>query len=126
MMIRICKHYIPWNLAFLVIAEGVMVFGSVYVGAIIRRLLDFHPILTSEDYVYSKALVVAIASSIAFYIVELYDDRLRIRSSELFIKILMCLFIIFFIVASINFLIPSLNLHGVDYLCSLMVFVPVI
>ena len=39
-MIRICKHYIPWNLAFLVMAESLLVFGSVYIGSIIKRFLD--------------------------------------------------------------------------------------
>jgi len=126
MMIRICKHYIPWNLAFLVIAESVIVFGSVYAGSIIKRFLDFQPILVDMDYTYSKALVIAIATSIIFYVVDLYDTRLYLRRGELFVKISTCLVIIFFIIASTNFLVPSLQLHGIDYLLSLIVFVPVI
>jgi sugar transferase (PEP-CTERM system associated) len=125
-MIRICKHYIPWNLAFLVIAESVIVFGSVYAGSIIKRLLNFHPVLISLDYTYSKAIVIALATVITFYIVDLYDSQLHLRRGEFFVKISTCLVIAFFIIASINFLIPSLQLHSMDYLLSLIVFVPVI
>jgi sugar transferase (PEP-CTERM system associated) len=125
-MIRICKHYIPWNLAFLVIAESVIVFGSVYAGSIIKRLLNFHPVLISLDYTYSKAIVIALATVITFYIVDLYDSQLHLRRGEFFVKISTCLVITFFIIASINFLIPSLQLHSMDYLLSLIVFVPVI
>ncbi len=125
-MIRICKHYIPWNLAFLVIAESVIVFGSVYAGSIIKRFLDFRPILVDMDYTYSKAFVIAISTSITFYIVDLYDSRLYIRRGEFFVKISTCLVIIFFIIASTNFLVPSLQLHNMDYLLFLIVFVPVI
>jgi sugar transferase (PEP-CTERM system associated) len=126
MMIRICKHYIPWNLAFLVIAESMIVFGSVYAGSIIKQFLDFQPILVSVDYTYSKAIVITIATSITFYIVDLYDSQLHLRRLEFFIKISTCLVIIFFIIASINFLVPWLQLHSMDYLLSLIVFVPVI
>jgi sugar transferase (PEP-CTERM system associated) len=126
MMIRICKHYIPWNLAFLVIAESVIVFGSVYVGAIIKQFLDFQPILESVDYTYSKALVITLSTSITFYIVDLYDSQLHLRMAEFFVKILTSLIIIFFTIASINFLVPSLQLHSIDYLLSLIVFVPVV
>ena len=38
---RIFKHYIPWNLAFLVVAESAIVFGSVYAGHVIKHMLDF-------------------------------------------------------------------------------------
>ncbi len=125
-MIRICKHYIPWNLAFLVIAESMLVFGSVYTGSIIKRFFDFQPILAGVDYTYSKALVIALATTITFYIVDLYDSGLLLRKSEFFVKISTCLVIIFFTIASINFLVPSLQLHSMDYLLSLIVFVPVI
>jgi hypothetical protein len=125
-MIRICKHYIPWNLAFLVIAESVIVFGSVYAGSIIKQFLDFQPILVTVDYTYSKALVITLATSITFYIVDLYDSQLHLRRLEFFVKISTCLVIIFFIIASINFLVPWLQLHSMDYLLSLIVFVPVI
>jgi sugar transferase (PEP-CTERM system associated) len=125
-MIRICKHYIPWNLAFLVIAESVIVFGSVYAGSIIKRLLNFHPVLISLDYTYSKAIVIALATVITFYVVDLYDSQLHLRRGEFFVKISTCLVITFSIIASINFLIPSLQLHSMDYLLSLIVFVPVI
>src|SRR5215813_3988229 len=124
MMIRICKHYIPWSLAFLVIAESVIVFGSVYTGSIIKRFLDFQPIIADVDYIYSKALVIALVTAITFYVVDLYDLRLHIRRGEFFVKMLTCLVIIFFIIASINFLVPSLQLHSMDYLLSLTVFVP--
>ena len=126
MMIRICKHYIHWNLAFLVIAESMLVFGSVYTGSIIKRFFDFRPMLAGVDYTYSKALVIALATTITFYIVDLYDSGLLLRKSEFFVKISTCLVIIFFTIASINFLVPSLQLHSMDYLLSLIVFVPVI
>src|SRR5215475_11812301 len=106
-MIRICKHYIPWNLAFLVIAEGIVVFISVYIGSIIKQLLNFQPVIVGVDYAYSKALVIALATVITFYVVHLYDSRLHLRRGEFFVKILTCLIIIFFIIASINFLTPS-------------------
>ena len=125
-MIRICKHYIPWNLAFLVIAESVIVFGSVYVGSIIKRFLDFHPIIADVDYIYPKALVITLATAITFYVIDLYDLRMHLRRGEFFVKISTCLVIIFFIIASINFLAPSLQLHSIDYLLSLIVFVPAI
>ena len=125
-MIRICKHYIPWDLAFLVIAESVIVFRSVYVGCIIKSFFGFYPILESMDYIYSKALVIALATSITFYVVDLYGSRVHLRRSEFFVKISTSLFIIFFIVASISFLMPSLQLHSTDYLLSLIVFVPAI
>jgi len=125
-MIRICKHYIPWNLAFLVIAESVIVFGSVYAGSIIKRSFGFQYMLAEADYTYSRALVIALAAAMTFYIVDLYDSGLHLRGGEFFVKILTCLVIIFFIVASINFLMPSLQLHSMDYLLSLIVFVPVI
>src|SRR5262249_34649613 len=126
MMIRICKHYIPWNLAFLVIAESVIVFGSVYVGSIIKRFLDFHTIIADVDYIYPKALVITLATTITFYVVDLYDPRMHLRRGEFFVKISTCLVIIFFIIASINFLASSLQLHSIDYLLSLIVFVPAI
>jgi len=125
-MIRICKHYIPWNLAFLVIAESMLVFGSVYTGSVIKRFFDFQPILAGVDYTYAKALVIALATTISFYIVDFYDSGLLLRKSEFFVKISTCLVIIFFTIASINFLVPSLQLHSMDYLLSLIVFVPVI
>ena len=125
-MIRICKHYIPWNLAFLVIAESMIVFGSVYAGSIIKRFLDFQPILVGVDCTYSKALVIALATAITFYVVDLYDSRLHLMRGEFFVKISTSLVIMFFIIASINFLVPSLQLHSMDYLLSLIVFVPVI
>src|SRR4030095_2928950 len=126
MMIRICKHYIPWNLAFLVIAESVIVFGSVYASAIIKQFLDFQPILESIDCMYSKALVITLTTSITFYIVDLYDSQLHLSMAEFFVKISTCLIIIFFIISSINFLVPSLQLDSIDYLLSLTIFVPVI
>src|SRR5713101_143653 len=125
-MIRICKHYIPWNLAFLVIAESVIVFGSVYADSIIKQFLHFQPIPADVDYTYSKALVIALATAITFYVVDLYSSRLHLRGGEFLVKFSMCLVIIFFIVASINFVIPSLHLHSMDYLSSLIVFVPAI
>jgi FlaA1/EpsC-like NDP-sugar epimerase len=126
MMIRICKHYIPWNLAFLVIAESVIVFGSVYASAIIKQFLAFQPILESIDCMYSKALVITLTTSITFYIVDLYDSQLHLSMAEFFVKISTCLIIIFFIISSINFLVPSLQLDSIDYLLSLTIFVPVI
>src|SRR5262249_8855081 len=126
MMIRICKHYIPWNLAFLVIAESVIVFGSVFAGSLIKRFLDFQPVLVNTDCTYSKALVIALAAAITFYVVGLYDPELHLKRSEFFVKISTCLVIIFFVIASINFLTPSLQLHSIDYLLSLIVFMPVI
>ena len=126
MMLRICKHYIPSNLAFLVIAESVIVFGSVYAGSILKQFLDFQPILASVDYTCSKAFVITLATFITFYIVDLYDSQLHLRRAEFFVKISTCLVIIFFIIASIKFLAPSLQLHSMDYLLSLIVFVPVI
>src|SRR5438034_7341818 len=97
-MIRICKHYIPWNLAFLVVAESVIVFGSVYAGSIIKRFLDFQPILAGVDYTYSKALVIALTTAITFYVVDLYDSGLHVRKGEFFVKISICLVIIFFVI----------------------------
>jgi len=126
MMIRICKHYIPWSLAFLVIAESVIVFGSVYAGSMINRFLDFHPMLASADCTYSKALIITIVTSITFYVVDLYGSNSHIKNSEFFVKMSMYIFITFLIISSINFLIPSLNLHMSDYILSLIVFVPVI
>src|SRR5437016_5099983 len=125
-MIRICKHYIPWNLAFLVIAENLLVFGSVYTGAMIKRFLAFQPLFARVDSTYAKALVIALATTLTFYIVDLYDSGLHLRKSEFFVKISTCLVMIFFTIASINFLVPSLHLHSMDYLLSLLVFVPVI
>src|SRR5215813_4434009 len=125
-MIRICKHYIPWNLAFLVIAESVIVFGSVYAGSIIKQLLNFQPVLAGLSYMHSKSLVIALSTVITFYIVDLYDSQLHLRRGEFFVKISTCLIITFFIIASVNFLMPSLQLHSMDYLLSLVVFVPAI
>src|SRR5215467_16406077 len=122
-MIRIFKHYIPWNLAFLVVAESVIVFGSVYAGSIIKRFLDLQPVIVDVDYIYLKAFVIALATTICFYVVDLYDLQIHIRKGELFIKILTCIVILFFIIASINFIVPSLQLHSIDYLLSLVVFV---
>jgi hypothetical protein len=126
MMIRICKHYIPWNLAFLVVAENVIIFASVYAGAIIKPFLDFHHVPTELDYVYLKALIISIATTITFYIVDLYDSELHTRRNEFLLKISICFTIIFFIIISINILVPSLQLHGIDYFMSLIVFAPVI
>src|SRR5262245_7272979 len=126
MMIRIFKHYIPWNLAFLVVAESVIVFGSVYAGYIIKRFLDLQIAIVDVNYIYLKAFVIALATTITFYIVDLYNLHLHIRKGELFIKILTCLVILFFIIASVNFIAPSLQLHSIDYLLSLVVFVPII
>ena len=125
-MIRICKHYIPWNLVFLVIAESMIVFGSVYTGSIIKQFLNFQPVLADLGYIYSKALVIALATVITFYVVDLYDSQLHLRRGEFLVKISTCLVIIFFIIASVNFLMPSLQLHSIDYLLSLIVFAPVI
>jgi len=125
-MIRICKHYIPWNLAFLVIAESVIIFGSVYVGSIIKQLLDFHPIIVDVDYICPKAFIITLTTIVTFYVVDLYDPRMHLRRGEFFVKISTCLVIIFFIIASINFLVSSLQLHSIDYLLSLIVFVPTI
>jgi len=125
-MIRICKHYIPWNLAFLVMAESVLVFGSVYTGAIIKHCLDVQSLFAGGDSTYSKALVIALTTTITFYIVDLYDAGLHLRKGEFFVKISTCLVMIFFTIASISFLVPSLHLHSLDYLFSLIVFVPVI
>jgi len=113
-------------LAFLVVAESVIVFESVYTGSIIKRFLDFHSILASADYTYSKAIVIALTSSVTFYIVDLYDSGLHLRGGEFFVKTSTCLVIMFFIIASINSLVPSLQLHSMDYLLSIVVFVPVI
>lgn len=123
---RIFKHYIPWNLAFLVIAESIIVFGSMYTGHIIKQMLDFKSVLVEVDFNYLKALVIAFAVVVTFYIVDLYDISLHLRRGELFVKISTCLAIAFFLIASINFLIPSLHLHSIDYLLSSMVFLPTI
>jgi len=98
----------------------------VYAGSIIKRFLDFQPILVGVDCTYSKALVIALATAITFYVVDLYDSRLHLMRGEFFVKISTSLVIMFFIIASINFLVPSLQLHSMDYLLSLIVFVPVI
>ncbi len=97
-----------------------------YAGSIIKRFLDFQPILVGVDCTYSKALVIALATAITFYVVDLYGSRLHLMRGEFFVKISTSLIIIFFIIASINFLVPSLQLHSMDYLLSLIVFVPVI
>jgi len=123
---RIFKHYIPWNLAFLVIAESILVFGSVYAGHVIKQMLDFKSVFTEIDATYLRALVTVFAVVITFYIVDLYDIGLHLRRSELFVKVSTCLVIAFFIIASINFFVPSLHLHGTEYLLSLMVFLPTI
>jgi sugar transferase (PEP-CTERM system associated) len=126
MMIRICKHYIPWRLAFLVVAESIIIFASVYAGSIMKEFLDFHAVPADADYVYPKALVIALATIITFYIIDLYDSEIQARRSEILLKILICFVIIFFIIASINFLVPSLQFHSMDYFMSLIVFAPVI
>src|SRR5207244_4603236 len=86
----------------------------------------FQPILAGVDYTYAKSLLITLATTITFYIVDLYDSGLLLRKSEFFVKISTCLVIIFFTIASINFLVPSLQLHSMDYLLSLIVFIPVI
>ena len=113
---RIFKHYIPWNLAFLVVAESTIVFGSVYAGHIIKHIFDFKSVFVEIDYNYLKALVIACAVIVTFYIVDLYDISLPLRRGELFVKVSTCLVIAFFIIASINFLAPSLHFYSMDYM----------
>ena len=125
-MIRICKHYIPWNLAFLVVAESVIVFASVYAGSIIKQFLDFHHVPEDVDYTYSKAIIISLTTTITFYVVDLYDSEVYTRRGKLLLNISICFVSIFLVIASINFLAPSLQLHSMDYFLSLMVFAPVI
>jgi sugar transferase (PEP-CTERM system associated) len=125
-MIRIFKHYIPSNLAVLVIAESVIVFGSVYAGSIIKHLLNFQPALADVNYVYPKAFVIALVAAITFHVVDIYNSELHLKKGEFLVKILMCLLIIFFVVTPIGFLLPFLQIHVLDYLLSLTIFVPMI
>jgi sugar transferase (PEP-CTERM system associated) len=125
-MIRICKHYIPWSLAFLVAAESIIIFASVYAGSIMNQFLDFHVVPANTDYLYPKALVISFATIITFYVIDMYDYEIHARRNEFLLKILICSVIIFFIIASINFLLPSLQFHNMDYFMSLIVFAPVI
>jgi sugar transferase (PEP-CTERM system associated) len=126
MMIRIFKHYIPWNLAFLVVAESLIVFASVYAGSIIRQIFDVHYLQEEINYIYSKSIIIAITTSIVFYVIDIYSYETYSRKSEFLLKISICFVTVFFAIASISFIFPSLHLHSVDYFLSLIVFAPVI
>lgn len=123
---RVFKHYIPWHLAFLVLAESIIVFGSVYASHAIKHTLGLHSGFVESDVNYLKALVITFAVVVTFYIVDLYDISLHLRKGELFIKVSTSLVIVFFLVASANFLVPSLRLRSMDYIVALAVFLPAI
>jgi sugar transferase (PEP-CTERM system associated) len=108
------------------VAESIIIFASVYAGFIIKQFLDFHHVPENVDYTYSKALIISIATTITFYVLDLYDSEVYTRSRELLLKISICFVGIFLVIASVNFLVPSLQLHSMDYFLSLIVFAPVI
>ncbi|GIX49609.1 MAG: glycosyl transferase [Candidatus Tectimicrobiota bacterium] len=122
---RICKHYIPWKLLVLVVAEGAILFASVYAGAALGYLggpelwLGFEPI-------YPKALLLTLVSWLTFYVANLYDLRLYRRKRELLLTLVACFAVIAGVVAALSFLVPPLRLSRTAYLVSLAVSLPAV
>ncbi len=121
---RIFKHYIPWHLVLLVMAEIAVVFGSLYVGHLLKQTFNFQPLFTESEMAYTKAGVIAFAVFIAFYILGLYDLSSSLGRGELFVKIFAGLVSTFLLIASIHFLMPSFKLNGSDFILWALIFLP--
>ncbi|MGE3539919.1 MAG: TIGR03013 family XrtA/PEP-CTERM system glycosyltransferase [Candidatus Tectimicrobiota bacterium] len=122
---RIFKHYISWYLALLVVAEILIAASSLYTTQLLRQYFAFESRLLGFEVICAQAFVLAFAMCIAFYILGLYDLGLVLRRGELLLKIGAGLVAIFFIIASVDFLMPSLQFHSADFLLWTSIFLPI-
>jgi hypothetical protein len=102
--VRVCKHYVPWKLLFLVIAEMAIIIGSVYVSLMIQYLEGNHKFIKFYSS-YRNFIAITLLTFITFYIADLYDISIFRRKTEFFIKIILCYIFIYFSIVSINYLI---------------------
>jgi sugar transferase (PEP-CTERM system associated) len=104
----------------LVIAEVVIIFGSVYAG---QAISSFNSLF---EPVYPKALVIVFVTITTFYVANLYDLRFLRRKRELLARIIPCYCVIAFVVAGLGFTIPYLRLSREEYILSFAFSFPAI
>jgi len=86
-MIRIFRHYIPLSLFFIAASEGLLMFGSVYLG-LYSKLLGFNPaayLLVGP--VWSKALLYAAIMILFLSATGLYQRGLRADFRDMLLRI---------------------------------------
>lgn len=120
---RIFKHYIPWYVLSLMIADGVILFGSVYAGLAIK-FLGFTSFWLGFEPIYPKACSLTLVAMLILYVGNLYEPSLHTRTKEFVTTMVCCFLAIAFIGAAMSFLIPSLRLSRMAYLVFLGVALP--
>jgi sugar transferase (PEP-CTERM system associated) len=123
--VRVCKHYVPWKLLFLVIAEMAIIIGSVYVSLMIQYLEGNHKFIKFYSS-YRNFIAITLLTFITFYIADLYDISIFRRKTEFFIKIILCYIFIYFSIVSINYLIIELGFNGLEYILYVIISFPTI
>src|SRR5215467_1525264 len=122
---RIFKHYISWHVLFLVFADGVIIFGSVYAGLFVK-FFGFQPLWLGPDPIYPKVLVLVLIAMTIFYIGNLYDLSFHTRKRELIARITLAFLSTALIVAAVSFFFPLLQLSRKAYFLSLGLSLPAV
>lgn len=123
---RIFRHYISWNLLFLVLVESLLIFSSFCASHLLKEYFNLDFVWPEYGFIYAKAFAITLITVIIFYVGGLYDLRLHLRRGELCTKITICFFITAFVAAAIGFFVPTLQLGRQNYLFSLFVFLPIV
>ena len=115
-MVRIFKHYVPFSLVFLVIIETVIFFSAVP----IARYLNQHDSNPVEGALYTGfvfTLVVVLTMAAA----GLYSRQVRDNFKGTLFRIVLVLFIVFFLMSFLFYLQPALFTARTSFVYALMI-----
>lgn len=120
---RLFKHYIPWNIIFLFIGEGLVIWMTSFMVHITRQ---YSVNLFSPESFFIETLLIHLLTITVFYTGSLYDPEHFTKVSELFIRITFCFLIIAFIVVPIYFLFSKLPFNRQAFALTFLILFPLI
>jgi len=122
-MPRVFRHYVPPSFLMLVGAEGVIVFGSVYVGLTLP-LLGMTEILPARGQAAPMALALSLLVLVMGHIAGLYDMRQRYGRSELSLRLGVAFLGAYLVTAVLGYFATVWFLGRKAYLLSFLVAFP--
>jgi hypothetical protein len=103
-MLRLFKQYFPIRNIFFFIFEGIFIFGSVFLSALLLIEADsflFDPIL------FFKIILITVIIQTCLYYNDLYDFKIAISIKEVIIRLIQALGVASIVLAFIYFLFPA-------------------
>jgi sugar transferase (PEP-CTERM system associated) len=99
---------LTWRSASLIVCEGAVILGCVYLGAFVRLSSGNLSDLVWTAGILPKALLIAVVTQISMYFADLYDFRILAERRELFVRSMQALGGSSLLLAAIYFWFPDL------------------